>query len=134
MAQTTPGTISPPTSTVIRAEVTAAEGAAVTDAAYPVASSTRSAGWKSVLLFPRFVGGGTPTVSIQLLWRVAVVGGNGWAIGDTTEALAEGESVTVETHGRDFFARVYALTGSPTNVSIHCAGREPTRPDGPRGS
>ena len=129
MAITKPGTIAERNSTVVRSAVTAADNATINDTNYPPADLTQGAGWKRAGLFPRFVAGTNPTVTLQVLHRA----GSGWVRGAISEPLAENELWTPEVAGRDFYVRVHTLTGSPTNVSVHCSGWEPFRFDGPRG-
>jgi hypothetical protein len=133
MAKTSPGAISPSSSTVARNDVSAADNSTVSDANYPPANCCSGAAWKQVVVFPRFTGGTSPTVTVQVLHRVAAVGGNGWLLGPTISPLAEGESDIIEVNGRDFWLRVLSFTGAPTSIDIHIAGWEPFRYDGPKG-
>lgn len=133
MAKTTPGnTTGGGTSNVVRAAVAADEsGTAVADAGYPPANATSCAGWRTIAAFPRFTNGTAPKVTVQILHRVTLVSGNGWMVGPMSAPLAEGESFIFETFGRDFYVRVYALSGTPDSVDIHAAGWQPYRYDGP---
>lgn len=127
MPITYPGKISGAETTVARNDVTVADSTTIDDTNFPPDDATDCAGWDSVMLFPLHNGGTNPTTTIQVLYRC----GSGWAVGATTSALAEGVAAVVSTYGRKCFFRVNAITGSPTNVDVHCAGATPIRYDGP---
>ena len=57
--------------------------------------------------------------------------GTFWAIGETTYTVNEAELAIVPTYGRRVYLRVSALSGSPTNVSLYCAGAEAFKYAGP---
>jgi hypothetical protein len=129
MATTKPANISTSGSTVVRTAVTTADSATINDTNYPPGDLTHGAGWNRVLVFPRFVAGTSPTATLQVLHRA----GSSWVLGETSDPLADGAAWTPQVSGRAFYVRVVALTGTPTNVSVHCCGWEPFKYDGPAG-
>jgi hypothetical protein len=127
MAQTSPGAIATSASTAVRTAVTAADSATINDENFPPADATNCAGWKSVLLHVTFDGGTGPTATIVPLLRA----GSTWLPATATAALAAGTLAQVTVFGRLVAFRVDAITGSPTSVTVRCAGFEPFRFDGP---
>lgn len=127
MAQTTPGAIATNESTVVRSAVTVADSATLNDTNFVPDDATNCAGWKSVLVHVTFPDGTTPTATIVPLYR----SGSTWLPGTATAAIAAGTLAQVTVFGRLVAFRVHAITGSPTNVSVRCAGFEPFRYDGP---
>jgi len=130
MAKTKPGSISEGESTVVRTVAADESASPVNDTNYPPANATTCAAWRTVAIFPRFTGGTNPTATLEILHRTT----GGWMIGDRRESLTEGARVIVDVMGRDIFVRVYGLTGTPTEVNVHCAGWEPFKYDGGRGA
>ena len=126
MATTKPGSIATRASTVVRSEVTVGDDSAINDTNYPPANLTHGAGWKRVMLFPRFVSGSAPKVTLRILHRAS----DTWVLGEMSQPLADGETWVTEVAGRDFYVRLFAITGTPTNVSIHCSGWDPFKFDG----
>ncbi len=127
MAQTTPGPIATNASTAVRSAVTAADSATLNDTNFVPGDATNCAGWKSVLLHVTFDAGTNPTATIIPLYRA----GTTWLPGTATAAIAAGTLAQVTTYGRLVAFRVSAITGSPTSVTVRCAGFEPFRYDGP---
>jgi hypothetical protein len=127
MAQTNPGSIATNESNVVRSAVTTADSATLNDTNFPPADATNCAGWKSVLVHVTFDGGTGPTATIIPLYRA----GSTWLPGTATAAIAAGTLAQVTTYGRLVAFRVSAITGSPTSVTVRCAGFEPFRFDGP---
>jgi hypothetical protein len=128
MAQTVPGSIAEAGSTVVRDEVEAADSATLSDVNFPPENATQCAGWKRVLIDLTFDGGTAPTGTIVPLSRV----GDRWVAGAATAAITAGVGAVVEVCGRLTAFRISALTGDPDSVTVHCAGWEPFRYDGPR--
>lgn len=95
--------------------------------AVDVGSSVICAGWKRVVIVPRFTGGSAPTVVIQPLHRF----GTGWALGTKTSALLDGQMATIEVFGRLTYFRVDTIDAC-TTMGLYCGGVEAYRPDCPR--
>jgi hypothetical protein len=127
MSQTKPGSIAESATTIVRNAVTAADSATLNDVNFVPGDATDCQGWKRVLLDVTFVGGTNPTATIVPLHRVGAL----WAAGSATAAIAAGVAAVVEVAGRLTSFRVSAITGSPTSVTVRCAGFEPFRFDGP---
>lgn len=127
MAITTPGSLALNASTLVRSAVTAADSATINDTNFVPGDATNCAGWKSVVLHVTFVGGTNPTATIVPLLRADAT----WLPQTATAAIAVGVAAAVNVYGRLHYFRVSAITGSPTSVSVRCAGYEPFRYDGP---
>lgn len=116
-----PGSLSNNYASKARSAVTAAESTTINDTNFVPGDAMAGQAWKRVLVFPRFTGGASPTVTIQPLYRC----GSGWVTLTKTSPLAEGEGATIDVYGRDVFLRVDTLTGAPTSVDVYAAGWEP---------
>jgi hypothetical protein len=133
MPITVPGNIDGQATTLVRSAVTAVDNATINDTNYPAATATDCAGWNTVLLAPRFTGGTTPSVTVQVLFRLgsATDVNAFWGVSETTYTVNQSEIAIVPTYGRRVFFRVSALSGAPTNVSLYCAGAEAFKYAGP---
>jgi len=127
MAQTNPGTLQGSAGTLVRSvsgTPVAAESTTINDTNFPPANDTACYGWQTVKLVPKLTGGSSPTVTIQVLERVAS-STSFWSLGETSVPLSDGQSYELEVGGREVFFRLAAVTGSPTQVDLHCGGGEP---------
>lgn len=123
MSKITPGSPKGNGANVVRNDVAAADSATINDTNFVPGDATAGVGWKSVRIFPRFTGGTTPNVTVQVLHRIA----SGWVVGDTTAPMTENQSVIVDLMGRDAYFRIHALGGgvAADSVDLYCAGWEP---------
>ncbi len=121
MSKTTPGLINGNGANAVRTAVTVADSATINDSNFLPADAMAGVGWRSVLITPTFVGGTAPTVVVQVLRRA----GSQWIAMESTVPMVAQQGVNVDVYGRDTFFRVSAVAGSPTSVTILCAGWEP---------
>ncbi len=121
MGKVAPGPHSGNSASVARSAVTAAESATINDSTFAPGNAVAGQAWRQILVFPRFVAGTAPTVTIEPLYRA----GSGWVKLAKTSPLAEGQGVLMDVFGRDVFLRVDTITGTPTSVSVYVAGWEP---------
>ena len=128
MAKTPPGPITGGAATLART-VTVADTPPLLDSNCDPTAACTTQGWRRVRVFPRFFGGASPSVTVQVLHRMTSVAGNGWVPG-VQATLVDGQLLEVEVLGRDVFFAVSAITGAPTGVGIYCAGWEPVHLQG----
>lgn len=86
--------------------------------------SANAYGWNSVEGYVELAGGITPTVTIQPL--LAINANGTWVfveLGSTIGPLSDGDHFTISGVNQGLvFARIAAVTGSPTNVDVSLAG------------
>ena len=129
MAITKPSKIANGTAVKVRDAVAAVDSAAINTTNYPPASAIDCAGWASVMVYPRFQNGTSPTWKIRPLY----LDGDFWIAGAESASGGDGQGIQVNTYGRKIFVLVTNLGGgvASTDVDMYCAGFEPIRYDGP---
>jgi hypothetical protein len=98
-----------------------ADSATLSDGNFPPANACDCTGWRRILVLPRFTGGASQTVTLQVLYRLD----GAWTAGDKTADLGEGELAEIDVYGQDVFLRIDAVTGNPTTVVLRVIGWEP---------
>jgi hypothetical protein len=122
--KTSAGPLSTMAAVKVRSSVTTTDSTTINDTNFDPTTATATHGWKSVQVFPRFTGGTAPSCTVQVLYRMTSISGNGWALGPAVASLTEGQATAFSVFGRDVFFMVTALGGTPTHVDLWCAGWE----------